>query len=59
MKITIEHYDEKHSFETTRDDLNVSEVVEHMYCLLHSIGYGAENIRNAFIDMGEELNDEK
>jgi hypothetical protein len=57
MKITIENYNEKHTFETEREGLIISEMVEHFYCLLHSVGYGADSIRDAFIEKGFQLDE--
>lgn len=57
MKITIENYDEKHTFETESEGLTISEMVEHFYCLLHSVGYSADNIRDAFIEKGFQLDE--
>jgi hypothetical protein len=57
MKITIENYDEKHTFETESEGLTISEMIEHFYCLLHSVGYGADSIRDAFIEKGFQLDE--
>jgi hypothetical protein len=57
MKITIENYDEKHTFETESEGLTISEMVEHLYWLLHSVGYSADNIRDAFIEKGFQLDE--
>ena len=57
MKITIENYEEKYTFETEREGLTISETVEHFYWLLHSVGYSADNIRDAFIEKGFHLDE--
>ena len=57
MKITIENYDEKHTFQTESEGLTISEMVEHFYCLLHSVRYSADNIRDAFIEKGFQLDE--
>lgn len=48
MKITIEHYGEKHIFESEREDYDITEVIEIIKNLLISTGYGIELINKHF-----------
>jgi hypothetical protein len=45
MKITIEHYDEKVSIETERDDLSFNEFMEQTKRIAFAI-YNPETVKN-------------
>ena len=44
MKITIEAYKKKHTFESEYDDFTSEEIIEIIVNLLISAGYSKENI---------------
>ena len=48
MKITVEHYDEKVSIETTNDDVTFDEFMELIRKLSHGVGYGDKTIEEWF-----------
>jgi hypothetical protein len=52
MKITIKHYDQTHTFETERNDLDIWEVAEAVKNLLVCAGYGTELV-NQIINTDE------
>ena len=45
MKITIEAYKKKHTFESEYDDFTTSEIIEIITNLLISAGYDYKNIK--------------
>lgn len=49
MRIEIEHYGEKHIFESKSDDYNLSEVAVIIKNLLHSAGYSIEGINEIIL----------
>lgn len=53
MKIQIEHYEEKHTFESVREDYTITEMMEIIKNLLISTGYGIELINQHFKDENE------
>ncbi|QHB38763.1 hypothetical protein HWC92_gp02 [Flavobacterium phage vB_FspS_morran9-1] len=46
MKITIEAYKKKHTFESKYDDFTTSEIIEIITNLLISAGYDYKNIKD-------------
>ena len=46
MKIEIEAYGKKHTFESQNDDLTTSELIKIITNLLISAGYDYENIKD-------------
>ena len=46
MKITIEAYKKKHTFESDYDDLTTEEIIEIITNLLISAGYDYQNIKD-------------
>lgn len=46
MKIQIEAYGKKHSFECDYDDLTTEEIIEIITNLLFSAGYDYQNIKD-------------
>ena len=54
MKITIEHYEEKFTYEG-RDDLCISELIEHLYGLCIAVGYHPESVGGAMYDKGQDV----
>ena len=46
MKIQIEAYGKKHSFESQYDDFTTSEIIEIITNLLISAGYDYKNIKD-------------
>jgi len=54
MKITIEQYEEKFTYEGG-DGLSVSELIEHLYGLCIVVGYHPESVGGAMYDKGQEV----
>ena len=48
MKITIEHYKNKFTFESENDDLSIYELHEIWEKVLFSMGYQQETIRDFY-----------
>ena len=46
MKITIEAYKKKHTFESEYDDFTTEEIIEIITNLLISAGYDYQNIKD-------------
>jgi hypothetical protein len=55
MKIQIEHYDEAHTFETSREAITSSDMVVHLYRLLLAVGYEKVSVDEAFLERAEEI----
>ena len=55
MKITIKHYDTKHSFEIP-DDSHINDVMTEICSLIYATGFHMESIENWIIEKAEELN---
>jgi hypothetical protein len=49
MKIEIEHYDQKYTFESKSDDYTLREVAEIIKYLLHSAGYSLDGINEIIL----------
>ena len=48
MKVTIEHYNKKHTVEIGHDDVTLDEVKELIKGLLVSSGFHLDNIKEIF-----------
>lgn len=55
FKLTLEHHNRKFTFEASWET-DVNQAIEAFYGLLVSDGYIVPNIKQAFIEFGEELN---
>lgn len=53
MKITIEHFEEKFTYEGS-DGLSTSELIERLYGLCIAIGHHPDNVGGAMYDKGGE-----
>ena len=53
MKITIEHFKEKFTYEGS-DYLSTSELIERLYSLCIAVGHHPENVAGAMFDKGGE-----
>jgi len=55
MKLSLEHYDTKHTIEDKHDDLNIHETINMIYSLLLSAGFHANTVKEGFLTKAEEL----
>ena len=54
MKITIENYGKKMSFETEYEDVSINEYLDIFYGLLISATFSPETVLNGFKEFVEE-----
>lgn len=59
MKITINQYDEEHSVENRRDDLDIWEVALMLKALLKLVGFHEDLIDQVIKDEEEEYEEPK
>jgi len=55
MKITIEHHEEKFSYETECDSMDMSELTEKLYGLCIAAGYHPDSVGECFYAKGQEM----
>jgi len=55
MKITIEQYEEKFSYESELDSMNMSELTEKLYGLCIAAGYHPNSVGECFYTKGQEM----
>ena len=55
MKITIEHHEEKFSYETECDAMDMSELTEKLYGLCIAAGYHPDSVGECFYAKGQEM----
>ena len=55
MKITIEHYEEKFTYESEHDSMGMSELTEKLYGLCIAAGYHPDSVGECFYDKGREM----
>ncbi len=54
MKITIEHYADKFTYESIHDSMGMSELTEKLYGLCIAAGYHPDSVGECFYDKGQE-----
>ena len=54
MKITIEHYEEKFTYESKYDSMGMSDLTEKLYGLCIAAGYHPDSVGECFYDKGRE-----
>jgi hypothetical protein len=54
MKITLEHHEEKFTYESKYDSLDLRELTEKLYALCIAAGYHPDAIGECFYDKGQE-----
>ena len=54
MRITIEVYGEKFTYESEHDSMVMSELTEKLYGLCVAVGYHADTVGECFYDKGLE-----
>lgn len=57
MKITIEHYKDKFSVELPEDQ-ELSDLLEKIILMLRLMTYHEKTIKNAILDLADEIKDE-
>lgn len=55
MKITIEHYADKFTYESNYDSMGMSELTEKLYGLCIAAGYHPDTVGECFYDKGQEM----
>ena len=55
MKITIEHYEEKFTYESKHDSMGMSDVTEKLYGLCIAAGYHPDSVGESFFEKGREM----
>jgi hypothetical protein len=55
MKITIEQYEEKFTYESSDDSMVMSELTEKLYGLCIAAGYHPDSVGECFYDKGQEM----
>jgi hypothetical protein len=55
MKITIEQYKEKFSYETECDSIDMSELADKLYTLCITAGYYPDSVGECFYTKGQEM----
>ena len=55
MKITIEHYEEKFTYESKHDSTGMSDVTEKLYGLCIAAGYHPDSVGESFFEKGREM----
>jgi hypothetical protein len=55
MKITIEHYEETFTYESTHDSMGMSDVTEKLYGLCIAAGYHPDAVGECFFEKGREM----
>lgn len=57
MKIEIKHYGNTYSVETQNDDLDIHQVMDHIYGLLIQATFSRKTIISGMLDLIEEKED--
>lgn len=57
MKLQLESYGKKYTVETINDDLDIYEYFEIFSGMLIQAGFGPSNIRDASLELSEQLKD--
>ena len=55
MKITIEVYADKFTYESKHDSMGIAELTEKLYGLCIAAGYHPDNVGECFYDKGQEV----
>ena len=55
MKITIEHYEEKVTYESKHDSMGMTVLTEKLYGLCVAAGYHPDSVGKCFYDKGREM----
>jgi hypothetical protein len=55
MKITIEHHEEKFTYESNYDSIDMSELTEKLYGLCIAAGYHPDSVGECFYAKGQEM----
>jgi hypothetical protein len=54
MKITIEHYEETYTYESTHNSMGMTDLTEKLYGLCIAAGYHADTVGECFFEKGRE-----
>ena len=55
MEITIEHYEEKFTYESKHDSMGMSDLTEKLYGLCIAAGYHPDTVGECFFEKGREM----
>jgi len=55
MKITIEHYEETYTYESTHDSMGMTDLTEKLYGLCIAAGYHPDTVGECFFEKGREM----
>ena len=55
MKITIEHYEEIFTYESTHDSMGMTDLTEKLYGLCIAAGYHPDSVGECFFEKGREM----
>ena len=55
MKITIEHYEEKVTYESKHDSMGMTVLTEKLYGLCVAAGYHPDSVGECFFEKGREM----
>jgi len=55
MEITIEHYEEKFTYESKHDSMGMSDLTEKLYGLCIAAGYHTDTVGECFFEKGREM----
>ena len=55
MKITIEHYEETFTYESTHDSMGMTDLTEKLYGLCIAAGYHPDTVGECFFEKGREM----
>ena len=55
MEITIEHYEEKFTYESKHDSMGMSDLTEKLYGLCIAAGYHPDAVGECFFEKGREM----
>ena len=55
MKITIEHYEETFTYESTHDSMGMTDLTEKLYGLCIAAGYHPDTVGDCFFEKGREM----
>jgi len=55
MKITIEHYEEIFTYESTHDSVGMTDLTEKLYGLCVAAGYHPDSVGECFFEKGREM----
>ena len=55
MKITIEHYEETFTYESTHDSMGMTDLTEKLYGLCIAAGYHPDAVGECFFEKGREM----